>query len=130
MTLPMDSDGKATELHPFSLTATPHRLAFHLSCLSLFACFFSIHSPPPSSPLFTTLSPSPTPTHPSPSLPPSLQSSSPASSSARPRTSSAHGSLSTAPFVFELSAVRSHEAFIVDSSSGSRLRGLCPTNAG
>ncbi|MBA0605891.1 hypothetical protein Godav_018423 [Gossypium davidsonii] len=48
--LPLDSENKATEFHPFS-TSTPHMLAFHLAWLSLFSCFFSTFSIPPLIPI-------------------------------------------------------------------------------
>ncbi|KAK1301503.1 High affinity nitrate transporter 2.7 [Acorus calamus] len=118
MTLPVDADGKATELRPFSCSATPHMLAFHLSWLSLFACFFSALSPPPLLPLIRD----------SLSLTDSQISLSAVASFSGvvlarlligpvcdllgPRAATAAVSLSTAPFVFALSAVGSPEAFI------------------
>ncbi|XP_042502904.1 high affinity nitrate transporter 2.5-like [Macadamia integrifolia] len=45
-TLPVDSDHKATELRLWSW-APPHMRAFHLSWVSLFACFFSTFAIPP-----------------------------------------------------------------------------------
>ncbi|XP_044502046.1 high affinity nitrate transporter 2.7-like [Mangifera indica] len=48
--IPVDSDNKATQFHPFSLSS-PHMLAFHLSWLSLFSCFFSTFSIPPLIPI-------------------------------------------------------------------------------
>ncbi|GMI68387.1 high affinity nitrate transporter 2.7 [Hibiscus trionum] len=44
------NNNRATEFHPFS-TSTPHMLAFHLSWLSLFSCFFSTFSIPPLLPI-------------------------------------------------------------------------------
>ncbi|KAJ4960334.1 hypothetical protein NE237_020244 [Protea cynaroides] len=49
-TLPVDSDHKATELRLFSW-APPHMQAFHLSWVSLFACFFSTFAIPPLLPI-------------------------------------------------------------------------------
>ncbi|KAK1325506.1 High affinity nitrate transporter 2.7 [Acorus calamus] len=112
MTLPVDADGKATELRPFSGAATPHMLAFHLSWLSLFARFFSALSPPPLLPLIRD----------SLSLTDSVASFSgivlarlligPVCDLLGPRAATAAVSLSTAPFVFALSAVGSPAAFI------------------
>lgn len=48
--LPVDSNHKATLFRPLS-AAPPHMRAFHLSWLSLFACFFSAFSIPPLLPL-------------------------------------------------------------------------------
>nr|QNO58389.1 hypothetical protein [Hakea prostrata] len=44
--LPVDSDHKATELRLWSW-APPHMRAFHLSWISLYACFFSTFAIPP-----------------------------------------------------------------------------------
>uniref|UniRef100_A0A5B6YNF1 Putative high affinity nitrate transporter 2.5 n=1 Tax=Davidia involucrata TaxID=16924 RepID=A0A5B6YNF1_DAVIN len=44
--LPVDSDHKATQFRPFSISS-PHMRAFHLAWLSLFSCFFSTFSIPP-----------------------------------------------------------------------------------
>lgn len=44
--LKVDSDHKATEFRPFSLSP-PHMRAFHLSWISLFSCFFSTFAVPP-----------------------------------------------------------------------------------
>ncbi|GAV67940.1 MFS_1 domain-containing protein [Cephalotus follicularis] len=48
--LPVDSDGKATDFRPFSLSP-PHMRAFHIAWLSLFSCFFSTFSIPPLMPI-------------------------------------------------------------------------------
>ncbi|OWM70639.1 high affinity nitrate transporter 2.7 [Punica granatum] len=44
--IPVDSNGKATQFKPFS-ASSPHMLAFHLAWFSLFSCFFSTFSIPP-----------------------------------------------------------------------------------
>nr|GMC62086.1 high affinity nitrate transporter 2.7 [Ipomoea batatas] len=44
--LPVDSEYKATEFRPFSISS-PHMRAFHLAWLSLFSCYFSTFSIPP-----------------------------------------------------------------------------------
>ncbi|XP_043723669.1 high affinity nitrate transporter 2.5-like [Telopea speciosissima] len=48
--LPVDSDHKATELRLYSC-AHPHMRAFHLSWVSLYACFFSTFAIPPLLPI-------------------------------------------------------------------------------
>ncbi|XP_074295225.1 high affinity nitrate transporter 2.7 [Silene latifolia] len=48
--LAVDEDGKATVFNPIS-NQSPHMLAFHLSWLSLFSCFFSTFSIPPLLPI-------------------------------------------------------------------------------
>ncbi|KAK3033049.1 hypothetical protein RJ639_035675 [Escallonia herrerae] len=49
-TIAVDSDHKATEFRPLSISS-PHMRAFHLAWLSLFSCFFSTFSIPPLLPI-------------------------------------------------------------------------------
>ncbi|PWA76632.1 nitrate transporter 2.7 [Artemisia annua] len=114
----VDSEHKATEFRPFSLSS-PHMRAFHLAWLSLFSCFFSTFSIPPLLPIIREdlhLSPSDIGTAGSAAFAGSIISRlamGPACDLFGPRLASATLSLVTAPIILSGAFISSPLSFIL-----------------
>nr|GFB40207.1 high affinity nitrate transporter 2.7 [Tanacetum cinerariifolium] len=114
----VDSEHKATEFRPFSLSS-PHMRAFHLAWLSLFSCFFSTFSIPPLLPIIREdlhLSPSDIGTAGSAAFAGSIISRlamGPACDVFGPRLASATLSLVTAPIILSGAFISSPLSFIL-----------------
>ncbi|KAI3722281.1 hypothetical protein L2E82_33313 [Cichorium intybus] len=114
----VDSDHRATEFRPFSLSS-PHMRAFHLAWLSLFSCFFSTFSIPPLLPIIREdlhLSPSDVGTAGIAAFAGSIVSRlamGPACDVFGPRLASATLSLVTAPILLSAAFISSPLSFIL-----------------
>ncbi|KAI3520748.1 hypothetical protein L1887_10198 [Cichorium endivia] len=114
----VDSDHRATEFRPFSLSS-PHMRAFHLAWLSLFTCFFSTFSIPPLLPIIREdlhLSPSDVGTAGIAAFAGSIVSRlamGPACDVFGPRLASATLSLVTAPILLSAAFISSPLSFIL-----------------